>query len=118
MSLSPTSFVAAVLLLLLVDAVWLLCVGPRALAMTAAIQGSPVVLKWIPALLVYVALAYLVHLPTTATQAALLGSAVYAVYDFTSLALLTKYSPVMAIADTLWGGVLFIVVHLLLRRIV
>ena len=110
-----TSFAAAFVLLLLVDAVWLLLVGPRALAMTAAIQGSPVAFRALPALVVYIALAYLVQLPQTTTEAALLGAAVYAVYDFTSLSLLKKYSPAMAVADTMWGGVLFAITHSILK---
>ena len=115
MSFTLYSFAAAFVILLLVDAVWLFFVGPTALAMTAAIQGSPVVFRILPAVVVYVALAYLVQLPQTTTQAALLGAAVYAVYDFTSLALLKKYSPVMAVADTMWGGVLFAITHTILK---
>jgi uncharacterized membrane protein len=108
-------FLIAIILLLAVDAIWLFFIGKRALAMTADIQGSPVVLRYLPAFLVYVALAYLVQLPTSVAEAALMGAAVYAVYEFTSLALLTKYSPLMAIADTMWGGVLFATVHVLLH---
>lgn len=109
------SFAVAFVVLLAVDAVWLFFIGPTALAMTAAIQGSPVVFRALPALVVYVALTYLVQLPRTTAEAALLGAAVYAVYDFTSLALLKKYSPWIAIADTLWGGVLFAVTHAILK---
>jgi len=44
-----------------------------------------------------------------------MGAAVYAVYDFTSLAILTKYSPTIAVADVLWGGVLFGTVYSILK---
>ena len=115
MSFTVYSSLLAFVLLIAVDAVWLFFVGPTAVAMTATIQGSPVVFKYIPALIVYVALTYLVQLPATVTEAALMGASVYAVYDFTSLTLLAKYSPWMAVADTVWGGVLFSVVHLGLR---
>lgn len=115
MSTTLISFGAAFVLLLLVDAVWLLVVGPQALAMTAAIQGSPVSFRILPAVVVYVALAYLVQLPSTMLQAALMGAAVYAVYDFTSLSILKKFSPWMAVADTMWGGVLFATVFAILR---
>jgi uncharacterized membrane protein len=109
--------VAAFFLLIAVDAVWLFFVGPTALSMTAAIQGSPVAFRILPALVVYVALTYLVQLPTSSAQAFLMGASVYAVYDFTNLALLAKYSPLMAVADTMWGGVLFATVHTILQRI-
>jgi len=39
------------------------------------------------------------------------------VYDFTSLSLLKKYSPTIAVADTLWGGVLFAIVKAIMLRI-
>jgi uncharacterized membrane protein len=40
-------------------------------------------------------------------EAFLLGLAVYAVYDFTNYAMLKKWDPMLACADTLWGGVLY-----------
>ena len=52
--------VVAIVALVLIDSVWLLTAGRYALAMTQRIQGSPVVMNWGAALIVYVALAYLV----------------------------------------------------------
>lgn len=60
----------------------------------------------VPALITYVFLAYLVHIPKSMAEAFLLGVAVYGVYDATNYATLTKYSPTFAVADTLWGGLL------------
>jgi uncharacterized membrane protein len=40
-------------------------------------------------------------------DAFLLGFIIYAVYETTNLALIKKWSPVIAIIDTLWGGILF-----------
>jgi uncharacterized membrane protein len=45
----------------------------------------------------------------------MIGSTTYAVYDFTSYALLKDYDWRIAIADTLWGGVLFMLVHLAMK---
>jgi len=69
------------------------------------------------ALIVYVALGYLVWQVNSVQEAALLGSAVYAVYDFTSLAVLKKYEVWIAVADTLWGGVLFSGVYSVLKAL-
>jgi uncharacterized membrane protein len=104
---SLKQFVVAMVVLVLIDAVWLLTAGRLALTMTEAIQGSPVVFRVGGALVVYVALAYLIYQPNTVLEAGLMGSAVYAVYDFTSYAILKKYDLKIAIADTVWGGVLF-----------
>jgi uncharacterized membrane protein len=62
-----------------------------------------------PALIVYIALAYLIYQVKTIQEAALLGAATYAVYDFTQLFTFDKYPFEFAIADTLWGGTLMAV---------
>ena len=98
-----------------IDSVWLLTAGRYALAMTQRIQGSPVVMNLGAALIVYVALAYLVWQVNSVQEAGLLGAAVYAVYDFTSLTILKKYELGMAIADTVWGSVLFAGVYSVLQ---
>lgn len=107
----------AMVLLLLVDSVWLFTAGRYALTMTERIQGSSVQFNFLAAIVVYVALAYLVFQAKTVAEAGLLGCSVYAVYDFTSLTILKKYEVGIAIADTLWGGVLFMAVHMLLTKL-
>ena len=110
MTQTLVSYLAAMIGLVLIDSIWLFTTGPSVLRMTEQIQGGPVSFRIGPAIIVYVALAYLVLQIKTLSQAVLTGMATYAVYDMTNYALLTKYSPVVAIADTLWGGVLFGVV--------
>ena len=110
MTQTLVSYLAAMVGLLLVDSIWLFTTGPSVLRMTERIQGGPVSFRIAPAVLVYVALAYLVLQVKTLTQAVLTGMATYAVYDMTNYTLLTNYSPVVAVADTVWGGVLFGVV--------
>ena len=61
----------------------------------------------LPALIVYIALGYLLIQQRSAIQAAITGAAVYAVYDFTLLAVRKDFSWFQAIADTTWGGILF-----------
>ena len=113
---SLTQFIIAIPLFVAVDLPWLLTVGRYALQMTERIQGSPVVMRFGPALVVYVALAYLIYQVKTVGEAALLGAATYAVYDFTSATILKKYELSVAVADTLWGGALFAIVFTLLKR--
>jgi uncharacterized membrane protein len=107
----------AIILLLAVDAVWLLTAGRYALAMTERIQGSPVTFRFAAAIPVYIALAYLIYQVNSVQEAALLGSATYAVYDFTSMTILKKYELGMAVADTLWGGALFAIVFTLIKKL-
>ena len=62
--------------------------------------------RLIPALITYILLAYLLHIPKNIVEAFLLGVATYGVYDATNYATLKNYSPIFAVADTLWGGIL------------
>jgi uncharacterized membrane protein len=112
---SLTQLLVAMLVLAVVDALWLFTVGQYALQMTERIQGSPVQFGIVASIVVYVALAYLVYQVNTPLEAGLLGAATYAVYDFTSLAILKKYEVGVAIADTIWGGVLFASVFSILK---
>ena len=59
------------------------------------------------ALVVYIALAYLLLQTKSAKEAFWTGVTVYAVYDFTLLAVFSKFPLTTALADTLWGGILF-----------
>ena len=64
-------------------------------------------LDWRAAVPVYLATAFLVTRARSTLEAAWIGAATYAVYDFTNLATLANYDLKFAIADTVWGGVLF-----------
>jgi uncharacterized membrane protein len=114
-----TTLVVAFVLLLLVDFLYLSLSSGPALRMFQAIQGMPVTFNYTAAAIVYLALAYLVTLPSinTATKAAALGAATYAVYDFTNLAVFRNYTVKFAMIDTAWGATLFAIVHTILNTI-
>jgi uncharacterized membrane protein len=97
-----------VLVLLVIDSLWLFTGGQYAVQMTAKIQGSPVVFRYGAAVVVYLAMAYLLDtFATSVGEAFALGLGTYAVYDFTNYALLKDYDVRFAVADSVWGGVLF-----------
>ena len=102
-------------ILFLVDIFWLLTGGIFARKMTERIQGQPIQMRFVSAALVYVFLAYMLLQTTSAKQAFMYGAAIYGVYDFTSHAILEQYDWKFAIADTLWGGVLFVLARHLLK---
>lgn len=102
--------------LFLVDLLWLFTGGVYATRMTEKIQGQPVVFRYGSALIVYLALAYMLIQTTSYKQAFLYGISIYAVYDFTNHALLKNYDWKFAIADSIWGGLLFVTVyHILIQ---
>lgn len=99
----------------LVDIFWLLTGGIYARKMTENIQGKPIQLRFVSAAIVYLFLAFMLLQTKSAKEAFLYGCAIYGVYDFTNHALLDQYDWKFAIADTLWGGVLFVVARHLLK---
>ncbi len=107
----------AVLLLALVDMPWLFLIGDTAQKMILRIQGSELKVKFVPALVVYLALAYLVTKTESPMEAFKVGVAVYAVYDFTNLAMFKNYTLSFALLDSIWGGILFALVRFALDRI-
>jgi uncharacterized membrane protein len=106
----------ASVLLLLVDLPWLMVSAPYVGGMIQRIQGSPLKLSYLPAIIVYLALGYLLLQTKTPLEAFYMGAATYAVYDFTNLATLKNYDFSFALVDTLWGGVLFALVRFVLNR--
>jgi uncharacterized membrane protein len=105
-------------LFIVCDLPWLYTVGPWSQAMVKKIQGgSPMVLRWEAAPPVYIALAYLLLQADSMLNAFLIGLCTYAVYDYTNYATLTNYEPMFAIADTLWGGILFVIVRFVAMKL-
>lgn len=102
--------VAAVMLVM--DAIWLTANNATHRVIFAAIQGQPMVIRYAPAAVVYilmiVATWYLAVEPSTdwkaaAGRGALLGAAMYGVYDMTNYATLAKYPLSFALTDMAWG---------------
>lgn len=105
------------LVLLVIDAVWLLAIHKPYAAALTKIQGSPPRFRPIYAVPVYLALGYLLTLPKNPAQAFFVGLCTYAVYDFTLLALLKDYPLKLALMDTVWGGVLMLAAYFVQLKI-
>lgn len=89
-----------------VDMIWLFSIRNIYGKAVEDIQGSPMQMRHIYAIPVYLALGYLLSIARNPTNAFLIGLAAYSVYDFTLLALFKKYTLGLALADAVWGGVL------------
>ena len=114
--LTLSSILISAVLLLVLDIPWLYANRNTSETMIRAIQGSSIQLRIIPAIIVYLLLAYLLTIPGSAKEAFLLGAATYGVYDATNYATLKNYSPTFAIADTLWGGILMSTAWIIRRK--
>jgi uncharacterized membrane protein len=88
----------------------------------AAVQGSPMVVNLFGAVITYVFLIFglnyfIIRPGRSAQDAFLLGLVTYGVYDFTNLALLSKWQLFTAVTDTLWGGALFCLTTILVKKL-
>ena len=111
------AFLLALVLLPIVDSPWLALNTYIGIPMFEKIQGAPVKLQLLPAAVVYLALAFLLIQQTSVINAAITGSLVYAVYDFTNLAILKDYKLSFALQDTTWGGILCGITYFLVNKI-
>lgn len=100
------------LLIIVCDLPWLWGSSSIVQPMFKKIQGGmPLEIRWAAAVPVYFALAYLVQLANSTPEAGLIGLSTYAVYDFTNLTTLRDYTVEFAAADSIWGGILFMIVR-------
>jgi uncharacterized membrane protein len=106
------TIISIVVLFVITDSIWLFTGGKHSLAIHEKIQGSPVIFRYGAAIVVYLAMVYLLSLAVSAAHAFTIGFCTYAVYDFTNYALLKDYDVKFAIADTIWGGILFALVFI------
>lgn len=80
-----------------------------------SVQQSPLIIRYIPAAIVYFLMAVIVYLYAVkdangtidaAYRGALIGFLIYAFYDFTNYATLTNWTLQMTLTDALWGTIL------------
>ena len=100
------------LTLLLIDALFLFLIAPVFQSQIIAVQGSPIKMNPLGAVLSYVFLIFALNYfilreNKPVMDAFLLGLAIYGTYEATTLALLRQWRVQTMVIDTLWGGVLF-----------
>jgi uncharacterized membrane protein len=87
-----------------------------------AVQGSPLKINYLAALLCYIfliiGLNYFIIKPKRSVQDAFLfGLVIYAVFETTNWALFKNWSVFTVLIDSLWGGVLFALTTYIVRFI-
>lgn len=101
-----TGLLKTAAILFLIDLFWLATGGIFFRSMVQTIQHSEIEVRFLSAVFVYLLLAYMLLETRSYAQAFSYGVAIYGVFDFTNLALFKDYDWKIAIADTLWGGIL------------
>jgi uncharacterized membrane protein len=112
-----SSLLLRIPLFILIDLIWLTLCSTFVSKMVLQIQSTPLRMKLLPGIVVYIAVAYLSKFPKSSLEAFFMGSAVYAVYDFTNLTIFEDYDWRFALADTTWGGILMTAVYNIAPRL-
>ena len=105
--MNPYKVVTLAVIALLIDMPWLYLNSEWSGKVIRAVQGSALTMRLWPAVIVYLAIGYLISTATTPLKAGAIGITTYAIYDFTNYATFKNYDPYFAITDTVWGGALF-----------
>lgn len=107
-----TEVLYMLLALLVLDGIWLTSNMTMHRTLFAKLQGSPLTIRWIPAVLVYMIILAAVWffavrdtktVEDAAIRGGLLGLSMYGVYDLTNYATLSKYPLTFAVSDMAWG---------------
>jgi len=107
----------------IIDGIFLTMMKPYFENQVKLVQGSALKVNITATILCYVFLIfgiyYFIIQPNKSVQDAFLfGIVVYAVYETTSRALLTKWKWTTVFIDTLWGGILFALTAWVMKKVV
>ena len=105
-------YLIASIIFVVLDGFYISLIKPAFSSQIAAIQGSAMKVNFIA-----VAITYVLRKHMEPKDAFLFGLVIYAVYEFTNLATFSKWSLYLSVIDTLWGGTLFGLTTLIVKRL-
>jgi len=110
-----------VFVLLLLDYLYLSTFGKIFTGLVEKIQHSPMRLNITGAMMSYLTIGIMLYYfiikdKRPVHDAFILGALTYGVFDFTNLALFSKYDWKIGMVDTVWGGILFAVTTFITYR--
>jgi uncharacterized membrane protein len=116
------AIILTAVLLVMFDSVYLTIMTPYFNKQITAVQGSKIQMNLLGAILCYVALTaglyyFIIKDKRSIMDAFLFGLVIYAVYEFTTIALLKNWWWKTVALDTLWGGILFAITTMMVYKI-
>lgn len=104
--------VTSAITMLMLDGLYLNAIGTQYGEQVAKVQRTAMNIKMSGVVACYIFLIvglyyFILKENRSIFDAFLLGIVIYGVYDTTTYAIFKHWSPVLAIIDTLWGGILF-----------
>lgn len=105
-------YLVAAIVFVVLDGIYLNLIKSSYNRQIKNVQGSDIKVNIIATGITYVILIFginyfIIQKKRSVSDAALLGFVIYGTYDFTNLALLSNWSVLLSIIDTMWGAVLF-----------
>ena len=109
-------------LTLAIDGTYLAISSGPFVQMIAKVQGSAMNVRWSGAIASYIVIVALIYkfviVPRAPlTDAFILGALAYGLYDTVNYGLLKNWNLMLAVQDTIWGGILFVLVTKLYRMV-
>ena len=101
--------------LFMVELGWFTTGGTYGFKMIEQIQGKPAQMRFVGAFILFLFISYMILQTKSAIEAFLYGVCIYGFSNFNSYFLFTHYDLKYAIAETLWGGILFVTSGYLLQ---
>jgi uncharacterized membrane protein len=116
------SFIISSITLIILDVIFLYINGNTFKNIILNIQGTPLELKIWSAVICYIIITtglwyFIISKHRSPFDAFLLGIFVNGVYETTTYSVLKKWSPILMIIDTLWGGILFSVTTIITYKL-
>lgn len=120
--------IASLIIFTVLDFLWIITNFSRYNDLVSHISGEPITLNYFAVIITYILLFLGLHIfvfphinnsnfksliITSIHYGGLLGIVVYGTYSFTNLSIFKKYSTSIAIIDTIWGTLLFILTVIL-----
>lgn len=105
-------YLVGAVVLVVLDSIYLNIIKKYFSNQIRSIQGTDIQINYMATGLTYVFLIFglsyfILRKRSSVSDAALLGLTIYAVYEFTNLALFKKWSVFTVLIDTTWGAILF-----------
>ena len=108
-------FTIIYILLIIFDAIYFIFVKNLFNIQVRAVQGSSIKVDILAFILCYIFIAFALYYfvireKKNTLYAFLLGICIYAIYELTNKAILNNWKWTTVLLDTLWGGILFMIV--------
>lgn len=109
-------------IMLCLDSIYLSLVSNHFGVLMRKIQGSELKVKTLPAIFCYLFLIFSIYYfifekKNSDIDSFYLGFVIYGVYELTNMAIITDWTWKTVFLDTVWGGILFFLTSIMVRKI-